>query len=252
MKPIAIQLYTLREAAAKDFPCVLKRVAEIGYKAVEFAGMNGMCPCEVKKIVDDLGLEVCSGHMAMPNAENAAQLIEECNTLGVTRLVTGYGPDQLNTAEGCMQAVEWINAGVAALEGSGICLGIHNHFWEFEKIADGRYPEDILLDNCPGAFAQIDVYWAAVGGVDPAVAVAERKARVPLLHIKDGDIEPKMPMKAIGSSGKIDFAAVIGAADCCVLKYLIVELDEVAGCMWTAVEESYKFLVGNGLAAGNK
>ena len=252
MKPIAIQLYTVREYCAQDFPAALKKVAEIGYKGVEFAGMNGMCPCEVKKIVDELGLEVASAHMAMPNAENINALIDECKTLGVTKLVSGYGPDQLGTVEGCMEAVAQINAAVALLEGTGISLGIHNHYWEFEKLADGRYPEDILLDNCPGAFAEMDVYWVAVGGPNPAEAVAERKARVPLLHIKDGDIDPRTPMKAIGSSGKIDFAAVVAAADPNVLEWNIIEMDEVAGDMWEAVQQSYDFMIKNGLAAGNK
>ena len=34
---IALQLYTVREEAARDFLGTLRRVAELGYRAVEFA-----------------------------------------------------------------------------------------------------------------------------------------------------------------------------------------------------------------------
>ena len=37
-KPIGLQLYTVREAAAKDLPGTLKAIAEIGYREVELAG----------------------------------------------------------------------------------------------------------------------------------------------------------------------------------------------------------------------
>ena len=36
--PIALQLYSVREEAAKDLPGVLTAVAKMGYEGVEFAG----------------------------------------------------------------------------------------------------------------------------------------------------------------------------------------------------------------------
>lgn len=250
MKPISLQLYTVREEAAKDFPAVLRKVAEIGYKGVEFAGLHGMAPSEVRKIIDDLGLQVSSAHMAMPTPENRQQLIDECHTLGVTRLISGFGPDQLKTLDGCKAAADTMARAAELLEGTGIAFGFHNHWWEFE-VVDGVLPEDILLASSPKVFAEIDVYWAAVGGVDPAAAVAQRKSRVPVLHIKDGPIEPKQPHTAVGS-GKLDIPAIVKAADPNVLQWLIVELDSYAGDMMEAVAESYRYLTQTGLAVGNK
>ncbi|NLC57555.1 MAG: sugar phosphate isomerase/epimerase [Armatimonadetes bacterium] len=250
MKPISLQLYTVRDEAAKDFPGVLRRVAEIGYKGVEFAGLHGMAPAEVRKIIDDLGLQVSSAHMAMPTAENRQQLIDECQTLGNTRLISGFGPDQFKTLDDCKAAAEQVAKAAALLEGSGIAFGLHNHWWEFEPVA-GVLPEDILLASTPSVFAEIDVYWAAVGGVDPAVAVAQRKSRAPVLHIKDGPIEPKQPHTAVGA-GALNIPAIIQAADPDVLQWVIVELDSYAGDMMEAVEASYRYLTQNGLAVGNK
>ncbi|MBM3498947.1 MAG: hypothetical protein FJX74_09780, partial [Armatimonadetes bacterium] len=105
MKPIALQLYTLREWAAQDFPAVLKKVAEIGYKGVEFAGLHGMAPRDVRQLIDDLGLVACSAHGGIPTTENAQQIIDECGELGHTRLVTGPG-GALDTAADVQAAAE--------------------------------------------------------------------------------------------------------------------------------------------------
>ena len=249
MKPIALQLYTVREAAALDFPGVLKQVAEMGYKGVEFAGLQGMAPAEVRKIIDDLGLEVSSSHMGVPNKENAQQLIDECKTLGVPRLVTGPG-GPIDTMDGVLAAVDRLTAGAEALEGSGIEFGLHNHWAEFQEV-DGQLPEDILLEKVPGLFAQLDVYWIAVGGPDPAETVARLKDRAPLLHIKDGPLDPPQPMTAIGQ-GVLDMPSIIAAADPNVLDWLIVELDSCETDMVQAAKDSYDYMVGAGLGAGNR
>jgi sugar phosphate isomerase/epimerase len=249
MKPIALQLYTVRESAAADFPAVLKRVAAIGYRGVEFAGLHGLAPAEVKRIIDDLGLEVPSAHMALPTKENAQQLIDECRTLEAPKLVTGPG-GPIDTLDHILACAEKLNAAVDALAGTGIAFGLHNHWAEFEEV-EGRLPEDVLLESVPGLFAQIDVYWLTVGGPDPVATVARLKNRTPLLHLKDGPVEPKEPHTAVGQ-GKLDIPAIVKAADPNVLEWLIVELDSCATDMWEAVEQSYAYLVGNGLAVGSK
>jgi len=249
MKPIALQLYTLREWAAQDFPAVLKKVAEIGYKGVEFAGLHGMAPRDVRQLIDDLGLVACSAHGGMPTTENAQQIIDECGELGHTRLVTGPG-GALDTAADVQAAAERLRAGTEALGDSGVRLGIHNHWAEFQPV-EGVLPEDVILEQAPNLFAQLDVYWIAVGGPDSAETVARLKDRAPLLHIKDGMIDPPQPHTAVGQ-GVLDMPSIIAAADLAVLEWLIVELDSCGTDMVQAVEDSYRYLIDNGLAAGNR
>jgi len=251
MKPISLQLYTVRELCAQDFAGTVKRVADIGYKGVEFAGFYNTPPAEVKKMVDNLGLQVSSAHLPMPTKENVAELLDTCRTIGIPRIVSGFGPDQVKTLEGCNEAAAKLKSAVEALEGSGIGIAIHNHWWEFTKLPDGQLPEDILLNGAPGAGAQLDVYWVAVGGEDPTATVARLGRRAPLLHIKDGPMDPPQPMTAVGD-GKLDMPSIIKAADPNVLEWLIVELDSCATGMMEAAEKSYQYLTENGLAAGNK
>ena len=250
MKPISVQLYSVREEAAKDFPAVLKKIADIGYKGVEFAGIHNMKPAEVKKIVDDLGLQVSSAHMPMPTPDNKNDLIDQCKALGNTKLISGFGPDQFKTIQGTMDAAAKFEKAAALLEGTGIQFGFHNHWWEFQMV-EGKLPEALVLRKVPGIFAEVDVYWAAAGGADPATAVACLSDRIPVLHIKDGPMSPKQPMTAVGA-GKLDMFSIINAADPDVLEWVIVELDSCATDMMAAVEQSYKFLTKAGLAQGNK
>ncbi|MCK5802010.1 MAG: sugar phosphate isomerase/epimerase [Lentisphaeria bacterium] len=250
MKPISVQLYSIREACKEDFRKSLERVAAIGYKGVEFAGFHGMTPAELRTTLDDLGLMVSSAHMPMPNKENADEVIKQCQTLGISRLITGPG-GAIDTYDNVMACVENQRAAVELLKGNGISFGLHNHWKEFEPVEDGKLPEDIMLDNVPELFAELDVYWVTAAGFDAAETTSRLKRRTPILHIKDGPVEPKQPMLAVGQ-GKLDMPAIIAAADPEILEWVIVELDSCATDMFDAVEESYNYLVGNGLASGNQ
>ena len=63
--PIALQLYSVREDAARDLPGVLQQVARMGYQGVEFAGYYGHDAPTVKKMCDDVGLPVCGAHLGI-------------------------------------------------------------------------------------------------------------------------------------------------------------------------------------------
>ncbi len=82
--------------------------------------------------------------------------------------------------------------------------------------------------------------------------VSEYKARLPLLHIKDGMLEEGSHVHTAVGSGKLDMPAIIGAADPSVLEWLVVELDNCDTDMLQAVKQSYRYLVSSGLAAGNR
>ncbi|MFA6472490.1 MAG: hypothetical protein WCU00_10655, partial [Candidatus Latescibacterota bacterium] len=60
--PVGLQLYTVRDLTAKDFAGTLKKVAEIGYDSVEFAGFGGLKAGEIKKLIVDLGLACAGSH----------------------------------------------------------------------------------------------------------------------------------------------------------------------------------------------
>jgi len=251
VKPISIQLYTVREAAAKDFPGTLKAIADIGYKGVEFAGLHGHDPKEIAKLVSDLGMKVSSSHTALPTPESVGQIVETEAALGNTKVVSGFGPDAFKTVDDVKAAAAKFSQAAELVKQHGMTFGIHNHWWEFGKL-DGKYVYDILLAEAPDIFSELDVYWCAFGKADPVQIVSKYKSRLPLLHIKDGMLEEGKHVHTAVGSGKLDFPAIINAADPNVLEWLIVELDACETDMMEAVRKSYEYLTSSGLAEGNK
>lgn len=248
--PISVQLYSLREEAKKDFGGVLKTVADAGYAGVEPVGLHGMKPAGVRKILDDLGLVASSTHGPFPSPENVNEIVDVAKALGYTRHISGVGPKDCETLETTLDAARRAQGAADLLAGTGVTFGLHNHWWEFDKDFDGKTPHDVIMENAPGVFAEVDTYWVAVGGPDAAEVVKKLGGRAPLLHIKDGPVDREKAMTAVGA-GKMDWPAVIGAAADST-EWLVVELDRCDTDMAEAVAESCRYLTSNGLARGRE
>ena len=250
MKPIGLQLYTLRDEAQKDFVAVLKRVASIGYTGVEPAGLFGLKPKEFRRIVEDLGMVISSTHSPGAKADNLPETIETLGELGLTNAVCGYGEKEFKNLDSITEIAKTVEEMAEKLRTAGITLAMHNHWWEFEEL-DGRVKLDSFAELAPNVGFELDTYWAANFGANDPVELVQRYAdRCPLLHIKDGMLDPERAQVAVGS-GKMDIPGVIKAASD-VTEWLIVELDDSDTDMFECVESSYRYLIDNGLAEGNR
>ena len=251
MKPISIQLYSLREEAQKDFTGVLKSVAEMGYRGVEPAGLFDVKPKDARKLIEDLGMVVSSNHGPWPNKDNLQEVIDVAGDLGTDLAVCGWGPDDFKDAAARESTAELANMMVDRLKSAGLNLAVHNHYWEFAQV-DGRLAYDIFMDLCPGLLSELDTYWSSnFGENDPAEQVKKYRHKLPLLHVKDGPLVKDKAHQAVGA-GKMDIPAVVAAADESVLQWVIVEIDRCDTDMTEAVAESYRYLIQNNLALGNK
>ena len=76
----------------------------------------------------------------------------------------------------------------------GITLLYHNHDFEFKKV-DGEYGLDILYKKVPAEYLQteLDTCWVNIGGENPAEYIAKYNGRTPVVHLKDFNIEGKLP-----------------------------------------------------------
>jgi sugar phosphate isomerase/epimerase len=249
--PIALQLYSVRETLAKDFAGVMKKVADIGYVGVEpIFNLPGTTITEAATLFKELGLEVPSAHTLLPVGEDANRVLDFMAAFGCQCIVSGKGPDSFETTDLIKQTCDLFNEAHAVAVQNGLEFGIHNHWWEFLQI-EGRYVYQVMLEHLdPAIFFELDTYWIKTAGVDPAEVVKELGPRAPLLHIKDGPAVKDEPHVAVGD-GVLDFPSVVQAAEGAA-EWLIVELDHCATDMMEAIERSYQYLVGGGLARGNK
>jgi sugar phosphate isomerase/epimerase len=249
--PIALQLYTVREAMAEDFAGVVKRVADVGYVGVEpIFRLPNTTAEEAARLFKDLGLEVPSAHVPMPIGEDKNEVLDFMATMGSTRIVSGKGPDDFKTVDQIKRTCELFNQAQAVAAENGMAFVVHNHWWEYLQV-EGRYAYQVMLAHLdPGVLFELDTYWIQTAGVDPVKVVRALGPRAPLLHIKDGPAVKDEPMLPIGD-GVLDFPAIVQAGEGTV-EWHIVELDRCATDMLGAVERSYQYLVGGGLARGNK
>ena len=253
--PLALQLYSLREDAAEDLIGVLGKVAAMGYRGVEFAGLHGHAPAEIARVVADLGMECVSAHMALPTPENVGEVVDEAKALGIPFVVSGGGPPDYADAAAIQEIAGKFATAAALLEPHGLKFGIHNHWWEFDHQVDGACPHALMMAQAGRAFAQVDICWVAFGGDDPVATIARNAGRVDLVHVKDSSLErtaegrPATAHVAVGE-GNVDVAGSLAAAEQAGSQWAIVELDSCATDMEEAVRQSAAFLLGNGLCEG--
>lgn len=248
-RPIALQMYAVREDLAKDFDNVMDAVARVGYAGMELIHwIPGATPEHAARRIQELGLKVPCAHVPVPYGADEQPVIEFAQQFGVERLVTGRFADSFDTLDHIKETCDAYNKGAAAAQRHGYTLSIHNHWMEFERAADGRYVYEIMLELLdPSVLFEIDIYWVKTAGLDPADIIRKLGTRVNLLHVKDGPAAIEPPQVALGE-GVVDIAACVNAAQSA--EWLIVELDRCATDMVEAVEKSYHYLVNEGLGHG--
>ena len=248
----AVQLYSFRDQCAKDFVDMLKLVAIIGFKGVEPAGFYNLSPKEFRKIVNDLGMEVCSAHGPwLRSVEMIPEAIDTLGELGLKTAVCGYGKADFKTLDDIKRTAELTNAMQEKLEAAGITLFQHNHYWEFDMVGD-RLAYDIYAELCPKVKFELDCYWSAnFGKVNPVEVMKRFRDRTILVHMKDGVLDPDIPMLPLGS-GKLPIPEILAAVDPKLVKWVIVELDNCVIDMYRAMKKSYQYLTTSGLTVGNR
>ncbi len=229
--PVALQLYTVRDETAKDFVGTLRRVAAIGYRAVELAGIGrGLGAQELKVVLDDLGLRCVGAHIGLGEIEKNPTAIADYNlAIGNPNIVVPWTPDGMRNSEAsCTALAKRLNALGAALHERGLTLSYHNHAGEFQRVGSRR-ALDVIYDESDPALVkgQPDVYWIVYAGEDPAAWIRNHPGRCPLIHLKDMAPGKERTFAEVGE-GIIDFQPIFAASQAAGAECYIVEQDRCA------------------------
>jgi sugar phosphate isomerase/epimerase len=239
--PVALQLYTVREDAARDFVGTLDQVAAIGYVGVELAGYGPLTPAELRAKLDALGLTVAGSHVALVRLENELDaVIAECRTLQCPTVVCPVLPAERRTEEGFRQLAVSLNAIGRTVTASGLELCYHNHSFEFETEIEGVAAYDWLMANTDPALVHIemDAFWLQKAERDPAAYIEKYSGRVPLTHLKDMTADAAQTFAPVGT-GSVDFAPLFAAAERGGVQWYIVEQDRAEGSAIEAARTSW-------------
>jgi sugar phosphate isomerase/epimerase len=229
--PVAVQLYSVRQIAAKDLPGVLAEVAKLGYKGVEFAGYHGHEAAAVRKMLDDNGLKVAGTHIGLDTlvGESLQKTVEFNKTIGNKNLIVPSMPRKYSaTAAGWKEAAQVFNDISDMVRQHGMIVGYHNHTAEFQPV-EGQIPFDVFFGATkPDVKVQLDVGHARRAGANPVEVIDRYKGRVVSIHVKE--YSPDKP-EAILGEGAVDWKAVFSG------------LERNGGIEWYIVEEEGKSCV---------
>ena len=184
---LGIQLYSVREELEKDFEGTLKKVKELGYDGVEFAGLYGNDPELIKKMCEEIGLTPISAHVPFADMMADPDILKDyavigCKYVVIPYLTEEYRPGQEKFSE-VIEGAKMLGEKARSL---GMTLCYHNHDFEFVKL-DGEYALDILYKEVPADLLQteLDTCWVNVGGENPADYIRKYKGRTEIVHLKD-------------------------------------------------------------------
>ena len=263
-KDLAVQLYSLRQFAEKDFYKELEFVAGVGYKGVEPAGFWNIRPSEFRKVLDDLGLKMETSHSPWARRNNIGEVMDTAYLAGLDKIVCGYGYNDFADLDAIKRTAETTLKIKEIVERNNFTLFQHNHDFEFARI-DGRLKYDIYRELCPGIKFQMDCFWSTnLGNEDPVEMMNLFAEDIISIHMKDGVVMQKVSgskmvngilerpveLTPLGQ-GELPIGNLVKAVPEQV-NTIIVELDFCNKEMHTALRESYEYMTSNNFASGNK
>lgn len=240
---IGVQLYTLRGEMARDVDATLRRVAQIGFTEVEFAGYFGKTPKHIHDLLAELKLTSPSGHMPYESLEtNWHEVLDQAKAIGHEYVLIAWTPAEARTSlDDWKRIAEKFNRAGEAARRMGLTFGYHNHDFEFVPI-DNTVPFDVLLAETDPALVTIemDLYWTTLAGGDPLFYFQQYPGRFPLVHVKDLKKGDPPRMVDVGA-GDINWKAIFARREQAGIRHYFVEHDEPAD-PWASVSASYRYL----------
>lgn len=234
----AVQLYTVRDRLDIDIESVIADLASAGFSEVEPYDLARLAPV-LAELLSKYGMSAPSAHASLVDAPAAT--LAAAHALGVKTIYEPFQPEErfIDQRALALLAADLNTAATSAVD-EGLGFGYHNHWWELERHVNGRPAllELARLTDDSVTF-EVDVFWAAVGGVDPVDLVRELGPRVTALHLKDGPISRDTSTQLPLGQGALDVAAILAAAP---QARRVLEFDEYGGDIIDGLAQGHSFL----------
>ncbi|WP_439450562.1 sugar phosphate isomerase/epimerase family protein [Stenotrophomonas sp. ATs4] len=229
-KPIAVQMYTLRDAGPLDQQ--LKIVHDAGVRAVETVGTQNASAAELKQLLDRYSIKAVSSHVPLAELrDNLDGVVAFNRSIGNTTLVVPYldAKDRPTDAAGWTALGQELGRIAKQVRAKGMRLAYHNHDFELVDF-DGRTGLELLFAAAgPDLQTELDLAWVARAGLDPVVMLGKLRGRLFAVHAKDnapkGQAQDEGGFAAVGQ-GVLDWNAILPAAAAANVQWYIVEHDQ--------------------------
>ncbi|WP_046659463.1 sugar phosphate isomerase/epimerase family protein [Lysobacter capsici] len=228
-KPIAVQMYTLRNVASLEEQ--LKIVHDAGIHAVETVGTQNASVADLKRLLDKYSIKVVSTHVQLSDLRSDLDKVVAFNkSIGNSVLVVPY----LKKEERPTDAAGWTALGKELgaisnkVRAKGMTLAYHNHDFEIVDF-NGKTGLELMFEGAgPKLEAELDLAWIARAGYDPAALLGKFRGRVFAVHAKDnaptGQAKDEDGFAALGK-GVLNWNAILPAAARAGVRWYIIEHD---------------------------
>ena len=198
-----VQLYSIRTDMMKAPLETLKALRAMGYVHVEHANyvnrkFYGWPAAEFRKILDDLGLKMPSGHTVMSGrhwdeskkdfTDAWKQTVEDAAVLGQLFVISPSMENTIRRDYDKLRAfMEVFNRSGELCNRYGMKFGYHNHDFEFSESLNGRTLYDIILTETDPKLVmqQLDIGNMINGGAKALDIMQKYPGRFESMHVKD-------------------------------------------------------------------
>ncbi len=225
---IGVQLWSVKDEIKQDYEGTLKKIAQLGFQGVEFAGEFGPYkdnPAGLKAFLDKHKLQCAGAHMHFDQLTDARFEATTAfyRTLGCDNLVISMDKRGASVEQSAQMSRE-LTALSNKLAARGMRIGYHNHAQEMLG-AVGSTPWDTIARGTPAAaILQQDVGWTTFAGKDPAAYVRAYPNRTRTTHFKAKLAEGTSGTPVIGQD-RTDWVALTRA------------VRQVGGTDWIIIEQ---------------
>jgi len=200
---VGLQLYSVRDDMKKDPVGTLTQLAKIGYKNVEHANyidrkFYGYTPAEFKKILNDLGLKMPSGHTVMAKdhwdagkkafTDKWKYTVEDAAFMGQQYVISPWMDETMRkTYDDMARYMDVFNLCGELCHKSGMKFGYHNHWFEFSEKLNGVKVFDIMMQKFDPKLVvmQLDIGNMYIAGAKALDILGQYPGRFELIHVKD-------------------------------------------------------------------
>ncbi len=198
-----IQLYSVRDDMKRDPLGTLQALAGMGFRYVEHANYTnrkfyGYSAEEFKRVLDDLGLKMLSGHTVMGKdhwdtvrkefTDAWKYTVEDAAIVGQELVISPWLDESLRkTYDDMLRYMEVFNKSGELCKRSGMRFGYHNHNFEFTQKLNGQTVYDIILAHTDPAHVaqQLDMGNLYATGANAYEIIRQHPGRFVSLHVKD-------------------------------------------------------------------
>ncbi|WP_394940702.1 sugar phosphate isomerase/epimerase family protein [Psychromicrobium sp. YIM B11713] len=240
IEQLSVQLYTVRRELEEDLAGTIAKIADLGFRSIEpFNFVASAAP--LAEALAAHQLTAPTGHAPLLSADQD-EIFSAARTLGMSTVIEPFIPEDRWTSRADIeQTAAALNSAAARAAEYGLSVGYHNHWWEVGTEFEGTTALELfagLLND--EVLLEVDTYWAAISGKNPAALLQRLGDRVKFVHLKDGPLTTEPLDQLPVGQGKMNIPEVLAAVP--ALQYAVMEFDDFRGDIFDGLAQSLSYL----------